>query len=575
MVLHQHNFKSTIAILFCFVSFVNLIAQTPPSNDLCSNAILIECGQEIEGTTVNATSRDIFNGCSFEGRGDLWYQFEGTGQFLVFDIDPNPFNNILQIDIFEEGCDENASCITSFRAFRGAPVGSRSFLTKIGVIYNIRVEDIFSLPFFNLSIKCFNQALNNECSGASDLMCNDLIQPDFNLTTPSQVSDDCVTGNDLWYTVRGTNEFITLSLEPSSRDALDVELYNSDCINDDMPCLQHLRLSALNSTSFFLEDNTEFLLRIIGSFNDDSVIMTSCNPIEKNDECPNRSMINCGDRITGSTRFSFNDNTFMNCVRDRNSSDVWFEIIGDDQRYEFISINSPVQAQIYIGSDCESLDIQCPVELDITSGSRTSNNSFSARAGLTYLIRIVSDNSNEQGRMFEFDVFCTDDVFNDNCIEAQIVECNDQVNGSFEFATASNVSCDFESGRFGVAGLWYGFNSTKDAIYDIQYISRATEKTIFVYQDFCPSSNCFGTFEDLGSDTLLESISLPVGNYFFYISSENRSNNDQDFTFEVSCAQEEIPPIPTLTEWGLFMLFLMFNILVLVRLQGDTELRIN
>ena len=61
----------------------------PPANDLCANAISVDCGSVTSGTTVDATNSGMPTCGVTQTAPEVWYHFVGTGQMVSADLCTN------------------------------------------------------------------------------------------------------------------------------------------------------------------------------------------------------------------------------------------------------------------------------------------------------------------------------------------------------------------------------------------------------------------------------------------------------------------------------------------------------
>ena len=136
----------------------------PPTNDLCADAVALECGVTVFGTTINATQEVS---CSFAGqRSGVWYSIT-VGQSSQIQLETclpgTTFNT--DISVFTGSCGALA-CFTGFSGdgydggsgvcavFSGAAGGPNSVFTATpGVTYYIMVSGTFSTSVGNFALR--------------------------------------------------------------------------------------------------------------------------------------------------------------------------------------------------------------------------------------------------------------------------------------------------------------------------------------------------------------------------------------------------------------------------------------
>lgn len=126
---------------------------TLPTNDLCENALPLECNQEININLLTATYSPINSDCTNFNTGDIWFTIQGDGLVKTFSRDIMGITRT-SIDIYTQECGSDYSCEYQFNF--NQDVFSRSFLAKAGITYYIRIYTSFGsmLPNFNMNYTC-------------------------------------------------------------------------------------------------------------------------------------------------------------------------------------------------------------------------------------------------------------------------------------------------------------------------------------------------------------------------------------------------------------------------------------
>ncbi|MCF8459530.1 MAG: PKD domain-containing protein [Flavobacteriales bacterium] len=135
-------------------------ACTPPSNDLCANAEVIECGDVVSGNTALAAAESGLGTCgtSLTTAPGVWYTYVGTGEDVTvstcsanttFDTKLGVFSGDCNALACVGGNDDDSGCTSS---------GTRStysFYGQAGVAYYIYVTGyLTNTGDFDLSITC-------------------------------------------------------------------------------------------------------------------------------------------------------------------------------------------------------------------------------------------------------------------------------------------------------------------------------------------------------------------------------------------------------------------------------------
>ncbi|MBL7941287.1 MAG: PPC domain-containing protein [Flavobacteriales bacterium] len=142
------------------------------SNDPCTGAIALSCGQTISGNTIGAASDALPAGCYVTtGAPGLWYSFVGDGQNITLSMCGSGYDT--QLSVFTGTCG-GLSCVANNDDFCGTS-SQVTFLSSAGTTYYILVFGFdTSSGAFTLSVTCSTPpvATNQDCAGAITI-CND------------------------------------------------------------------------------------------------------------------------------------------------------------------------------------------------------------------------------------------------------------------------------------------------------------------------------------------------------------------------------------------------------------------
>lgn len=145
-----------------------------PDNDLCANAIPVECGRNYAGNTINATENDAPMECTGGGLPNegVWYRFSGNGQIVTVSTAGSAFDT--QINIYSGSC---GALVCEAGDDDGGPgfTSEATFCTAAGTDYWIYVDGFGGEEgYFLLTVTCedditppsvscpFNLALSND-----------------------------------------------------------------------------------------------------------------------------------------------------------------------------------------------------------------------------------------------------------------------------------------------------------------------------------------------------------------------------------------------------------------------------
>ena len=124
---------------------------TPATNDDCADAITLNCGDVLTGSTVGATADPIPTGCYIDNSSPgVWYTFTGTGLNVTASMCVSGFDT--QLSLLTGSCG-SWTCLTYNDDFCG--VSSQvSLQTVLGTTYYLYVSGLFDSGDFTLSLTC-------------------------------------------------------------------------------------------------------------------------------------------------------------------------------------------------------------------------------------------------------------------------------------------------------------------------------------------------------------------------------------------------------------------------------------
>ncbi len=127
-----------------------------PDNDLCSDAIELNCGNSLIASNILATATDAPSGCSgggTPGKG-VWYKFIGTGQNVTISTDNSGTNFDTQINVYSGSCG-SLVCIGGDDDSGNGTTSTITFLSVLGTTYHIYVDgDGAAEGQFEISLSC-------------------------------------------------------------------------------------------------------------------------------------------------------------------------------------------------------------------------------------------------------------------------------------------------------------------------------------------------------------------------------------------------------------------------------------
>ena len=258
-----------------------------PANDLCGDAVVLNCGDDaIAGTTAGATDTDKPTSNCFSLSEGVWYTFVGNGDIVTIDVVPDAgFDPELDLSSGSCGALTPVACVDD--GFSTGDPESVTFLAEVGVDYYLYVSDWNSSTTndnsgdFTISVSCVSPPVNNECDGAIEVSCDDVVTGSTATATADGSLSFCGTSltsaPGVWYYFAGTGEDVTASLCGSDFDTkigvFDGSCDALNCIggNDDFCGLQ-------SETTFSTEVGTDYFIYVtaFGSNTGDYTLSITC-----------------------------------------------------------------------------------------------------------------------------------------------------------------------------------------------------------------------------------------------------------------------------------------------------------
>ena len=254
----------------------------PPviTNDDCSNAYELACGDSVVGETLTATDS------GGNAAPDVFYKFTGSGaaQLVTISLCGGGTDYDSALRVFDD-CD-----LANEIAFNDDSCGLQSELTFVSdgtSTYYIMVEGFGSnAGNFSLDVSCTDPLPNDDCGGAIAVSCGDSVTgTTVGATTDSgaPVCGPAITSPGVWYSLDDTSGLagdITLSLCNGTDFDSKLSVYTGDCSglvcvvgNDDSCGLQ-------SEVTFPTDGNTKFyiLIHSFGGATGNFTLDVTCMP---------------------------------------------------------------------------------------------------------------------------------------------------------------------------------------------------------------------------------------------------------------------------------------------------------
>lgn len=548
-------FTFTISLILHFAAF---------SNDLCNEALSLNCGSTISLDTNTATHSDEFNGCSTESSNDFWYTFDGQDQWAFFSLISSTLD-FIEIDIYEGSCGQFSNC--NFLELSSFGSTSLSFWGISGTSYYVRIYSSSSQGMFEIKYECVDSASNDDCFDAQEISClDDIISGNILSASAKQSLDLCEGGGirDVWYTIIGDDNIHSFTkIGDEFDDDFSIQVYENVCDSDLSICaVTHNFRRQPYPFNFKADLGTTYLIRVLENADiiegDFSFLYECAEPIN-NDDCDNSQPINCDEQILGDTRFGTTRYTRNGCNLE-DDYDLWYEIQGDDMfHYLTLLHSSETGANVEVFKEsCGIPQLECQKFLPFAIGHV---NRFFAEANTTYYLRVfVTSFSNNNFGTFEFDHSCHPLATNDECSSPLLLNCPQVINGDTREGTFSDEfnNCHDED-EF---DLWYEIigNGNEHVFEFLNEDFFALE--INIYQGMC------GQFSECDTTLRLSSFGQDFASFQtndgtrYKARISGRPSFNGSFQIGYSCGNIDIiESIPTLSQWGLILLSLLMLII--------------
>jgi hypothetical protein len=359
-----HGFNSTTGNFW-----IRRECLPPAPGDNCMNAVNINCGQTLTGTSLfkpydNPETQSCLSNDCCEKLPGTWYKFTGNGQ--VAKLSTCTSSGIHHtLHVYKYDC-SNLVCVDWSSYCNNSPEGSEvEFLTSSGTQYYVFVEssDYTDSGPFSLSLTCTNPAIGTACSNAESLPCGQTIEGELYDAWFMEINDIPFCGFDVnsrarWYTFIGDGENTIISTCSSDIyvDDTAISIYTGDC--DSLICFtaNDDGCGDQSNISFTTEDNV--LYYVLVYMGDDAEwgefeITRSCS----NDNCPSAIELVCDAEFFGNTALAAPSNNLPFCGGTTTSTGVWYKFTGNGHNTrlstcEFHDFNTKIN--VYTGS-CSNL----------------------------------------------------------------------------------------------------------------------------------------------------------------------------------------------------------------------------
>ncbi|GJM31504.1 MAG: hypothetical protein DHS20C18_05050 [Saprospiraceae bacterium] len=533
------------------------------TNDACADAIAVNCGDLVSGSTTGATS-DAVGTCTTDlsaGPG-VWYSVVGTGADITvstcnagtdFDTKMGVFSGSCGSLVCVGGNDDSPDPGCQLPPNNFNRFSKVTFASTEGTTYYILVTGFLSAAGnFELSIDCVDPPMvDPTCENATPVECGGAY---VGSTTNGLVNDlsNCNgvrlnTARGVWYVLEGNNSFVTVSTCGENTD-FDTRLgvFSGDCgaltcvaanDNSNIPgCLYNGRASEVSFPAFA---GTTYYIYVTGSFNatGNFDLNLECSLI--NDNCDGALPVACGESVSGTTTGGTPDNVSFCGTTLSTAEGVWYTVVGTgfDITASLCGSSYDTKMGVFSGA-CGALscvdgnDDFCGLQSQVT---------FTSNDGETYYI-LVTGFSTSDGN-FNLSVTCEADPIDLTCGYLEVF-CDDVITGSTAGAPSSPGlgTCGTDLSTAG--GVWHAFLGTGDQI-TVSTCNAGTDydTKMGVFTGSCDNMLCVAGNDDstdpgcqLGTLNRFSKVSFPsVEGQYYYIYVTGFLANTGNYELSISC----------------------------------------
>lgn len=549
-------------LLSCVLGLFTL-ATTPMfaqvTNDDCSDAIAIGCGETITTTTLGATADDIPE-CNLASTGPgIWYTVTGTGGDITVSTCSANTDFDTQLGIFEGNC-AGLTCVAGNNQDFGCAFNVRQstvvFPSEAGVTYYIYLTGQGGADgIAELSVSCEDGPIENDtCENATSISCGDVIIGSTDGASNDSSLPFCGTSltsaPGVWYSFVGDGSLATVTTCGAATDydtkmaVFDGSCGSLSCVggdDDDFGC----GFSTLQSVvEFTAEAGTTYYIYVTGFSTNSGTFELSltCDNAPDNDDCSNAIAVNCGDVVSGSTEGASPASVSFCGTTLTTAGGVWYEVTGTGLPITVSTCNAGTNFDTKLGVFSGSCgDLSCVAGNDDDFGcsfsSVRSTVSFDSEAGESYYILVTGFSSNTGN--FELSIECEEGAgVAFTCEDAIEIGCESSVTGSTTGAPTleSLGTCDGED-LSEAEGVWYRIEGN-GLLVGIETIQEGTDydPVLAVFDGSCDALNCVTANNNLSLVTRMARVEfLAEAGTTYYVYVTGQRGSDGDFELAVDC----------------------------------------
>ncbi|CAB9506305.1 CHU large protein [Seminavis robusta] len=475
-----------------------------PQNGQCPDAIEIESGETVEGTTSFGliSSEDPCD--VFPSAPGLWYSIQGTGETVALAVTADFDSQISLFSSTSSSCND-LDCVASnddlFQDLFGVDVLIDSGLVEtleLGEAYFILVDGwSTSAGNFSLIVQTVTEFVpdNDDCTNAESLELGETVSSSLLLATRVPDLPYCGPGTNasvpgVFYTVEGTG-----SLMRASSNQL-ASVYTGDC--DSLVCYQESGdFSFAPITLFDTDVGEQYLIYVYGPRGDFNITVEELEA-PSNDFCEDAATLEInGPRVAGDTAASTSEVGLEVCGGSGLGSvgALWYRFTGNGGKLRLgVDANFDSQLLLYSGS-CEGLGCLDGNDDSAVLGYQSSLDIDSV-AGEEYFA-LVHGYFSSSGS-FEIELIELETADNDECEDAVLLEIDgDPVLGDTSLSTSetgSGLEVCGGAGLGSVGGLWYTFVGNGERL--LLGVNASFDSQLLLYTGSCEDLECLDGNDD-------------------------------------------------------------------------------
>lgn len=230
-----------------------------PSNDLCTNAIPINCGDVIIGSTYGATDS------VGEPSADVWYSYTGNGSEEPVTLslcNGSDFDTVLRV---YDACNGNEIASDNDGCGYWNGPSSLSFISDGISTYYIAIEGAYGNDSGNyeMEISCVPSTIppNNDCENAIALNCGDTVSG-----TTIGALDSNGYSPDVYYSYTGNGTVETVTVDLCNNTDFDTYLtVQSTCFYENLVSFNNDFCDTQSSVTFTSDGFTTYIIVVEGN----------------------------------------------------------------------------------------------------------------------------------------------------------------------------------------------------------------------------------------------------------------------------------------------------------------------